>query len=219
MAPITASQFGTNKLMQTAVLGGSHRSADELTTFQRIGCAATAGAASAFIASPSELIIIQQQKSGRSLMAEISSVVSQHGVSVMARGITPAIGRETLYAMGYLGLFPVLEGVLDERLKGKGLPESTSMIAAGLTGGVFAAMASHPFDTCKTRMQAFMYSKPEYRTFSSTAATIYKEGGVFSFWKGITPRMSRIVAATFILNATRNKAVAWIDGERLGPEL
>lgn len=30
---------------------------------------------------------------------------------------TPAIGRETLYAMGYLGLFPVLEGVLDERLK------------------------------------------------------------------------------------------------------
>jgi solute carrier family 25 citrate transporter 1 len=61
MAPITASQFGTNRLMQTVVL---EKSENDLTGVERFGSAAVAGAVSAFIASPSELIIIQQQVSG-----------------------------------------------------------------------------------------------------------------------------------------------------------
>ena len=67
------------------------------------------------------------------------------------------------------------------------------MAIAGVVGGVFAASASHPFDTIKTRMQAHMYSKPEYLTWTSTAATIYKEGGVLNFWRGLLPRMTRII--------------------------
>lgn len=58
MAPITASQFGTNRLMQTVVM---RKSEADLTGAERFGSAAVAGAVSAFIASPSELIIIQQQ--------------------------------------------------------------------------------------------------------------------------------------------------------------
>ena len=41
--------------------------------------------------------------------------------------------------------------------------------------------------------QAFMYSKPEYANLRSTFATIYKEGGLPRFWKGLAPRMLRIV--------------------------
>jgi solute carrier family 25 citrate transporter 1 len=67
------------------------------------------------------------------------------------------------------------------------------MALSGVAGGVFAAAASHPFDTIKTRMQAFMYSKPEYATAAATAATIYKEGGVLRFWRGLIPRMVRII--------------------------
>ncbi len=33
------------------------------------------------------------------------------------------------------------------------LNPNVAMVAAGLTGGVFAAACSHPFDTAKTRMQ------------------------------------------------------------------
>lgn len=62
MAPITASQFGTNRLMQTMVL---QKSESELNNAERFGAAAAAGAVSAFIASPSELIIIHQQVHGR----------------------------------------------------------------------------------------------------------------------------------------------------------
>jgi solute carrier family 25 citrate transporter 1 len=70
---------------------------------------------------------------------------------------------------------------------------SGAMAIAGVVGGVFAASASHPFDTIKTRMQAYMYSKPEYMTWTSTASTIYQEGGVLNFWRGLLPRMTRII--------------------------
>lgn len=41
--------------------------------------------------------------------------------------------------------------------------------------------------------QAFMYSKPEYMTAKDTIVTIYKEGGIFNFWRGLIPRMTRII--------------------------
>ncbi len=58
MAPITASQFGTNRVVQQLLLG---KSDGELTGAQKFIAAGTAGAVSGLIASPSELIIIQQQ--------------------------------------------------------------------------------------------------------------------------------------------------------------
>lgn len=58
MTPITASQFGTNRLVQGLLKGSADT---ELTGAQQFGCAMVAGAASAFIASPSELVIIHQQ--------------------------------------------------------------------------------------------------------------------------------------------------------------
>lgn len=38
-----------------------------------------------------------------------------------------------------------------------------------------------------------MYSKPEYATLRTTVASIYKEGGLPNFWRGLAPRMLRIV--------------------------
>lgn len=88
------------------------------------------------------------------------------------------------------------------------------LLAAGIVGGVLAAGASHPFDTIKTRMQAFMYTKPEYATMWSTAQTIYREGGIASFWRGNIPRMSRIIVATMVLNTLRTKTVAHLEAQR-----
>ncbi len=60
MAPITASQFGTNRAVQQLLLG---KPDGELSGAQRFVAAAAAGGASGLVACPSELIIIQQQAS------------------------------------------------------------------------------------------------------------------------------------------------------------
>ena len=60
MAPITASQFGTNRIFSQLILGKEEK---ELTGVERFSSAAVAGAASAFIASPSEWVFVR--KSGQ----------------------------------------------------------------------------------------------------------------------------------------------------------
>lgn len=59
IAPITASQFGTHRILEQALIKAS--GGKEPTSLGRFGCAAGAGAVSAMICTPTELIIIQQQ--------------------------------------------------------------------------------------------------------------------------------------------------------------
>lgn len=40
-----------------------------------------------------------------------------------------------------------------------------------------------------------MYSKPEYMTAAKTFRTILAEGGPLNFWRGLLPRMTRIIGA------------------------
>eukprot|EP00882_Tetradesmus_deserticola_P007163 GHRQ01007542.1.p1 GENE.GHRQ01007542.1~~GHRQ01007542.1.p1 ORF type:complete len:215 (+),score=82.21 GHRQ01007542.1:771-1415(+) len=185
----------------------------QLSSADRFGCAAAAGAVSALVASPTELIIIQQQKKSTRLLQEVKHFAASYPAHSAYRGLWPCVGRETLYAAGYLGLCPILYDKLKDSQHFKDSPAS-AMAIAGVVGGVFAASASHPFDTIKTRMQAAMYSKPEYLTWTSTAATIYKEGGVLNFWRGLLPRMTRIIAATFILINVRSTVVGYLEAQR-----
>jgi hypothetical protein len=65
-------------------------------------------------------------------------------------------------------------------------------------------------------MQAHMYDRQEYLTAASAARTIYAEAGVLTFWRGLLPRMTRIIAATFILINVRSRAVAYLEEARGG---
>jgi len=211
MAPITASQFGANRLFTQNIL---RKNDTDLTSAERFAGAAVAGAASAFIASPSELVIIHQQKSGMTLSAQASTILKNEGFWALRRGLLPAIGRETLYAAGYLGLFPILKKALDEA-DGQTLSPGATTAIAGITSGFFGAFCSHPFDTVKTKMQANMYSNAQYATLRSTFYNIYThEGGITQLWKGMLPRMFRIICATFILNAVRTNAVNYLEDAR-----
>jgi len=127
--------------------------------------------------------------------------------------------RESLYTGAYLGLMPVLRGALEAYNTDGAMPDSMPLLVAGLTAGVVGATASHPADTIKTRMQAFLEvdRMPQYRGVASTTATLLSEGGVSKLFAGLTSRLARIVAATFILNGMRTeltpRIAAYKEGE------
>ena len=63
--------------------------------------------------------------------------------------------------------------------------------------------------------QANMYSKAEYMSLSSTFSTVRNdEGGILKLWKGILPRMARIICATFILNYVKTNSVNHLEEGR-----
>ena len=87
MAPITASQFGTNRIFSQLILCKEEK---DLGPLERLSSAAVSGAASAFIASPSELVIIHQQKTGKALVTQAKDILTKYGASAYCRGIVSA---------------------------------------------------------------------------------------------------------------------------------
>lgn len=200
-APITATQFGSSNFAESLIKKHFHRNLTQLDT---VGCAALGGAISSVFSSPSELVQIQQQRTGLSLGAAVRSVVQQHGALTLYRGWTPMLVRESIYTAAYLGLMPVLRGALEGT---GGLPDGAPLLISGISAGVIGATASHPADTIKTRMQAFLEvdKLPQYRSVSSTTQNLLAEGGWTKLFAGLSSRVARIVAATFILNFARDE--------------
>ncbi len=75
------------------------------------GSAAAGGVVSAFLTSPVELIMIQQQKFGQSFISTPIRVASNFGVlsGGLMRGLIGSCGRDSIYVCGMLGVTPIVQ--------------------------------------------------------------------------------------------------------------
>ena len=236
-APITAIQFGANKAYEQALTGLNLAAPG--SAWPTLAAAAAAGATSTLVGNPAELVMIRQQQHGTSLGAAAAGVWRQFGLRGFFRGQTMALGRESVYAACYLGLCPLLAAELDaRRAAGAGGPAAAlapaapgasanpagaTLVAAGTVAGLIAALGSQPFDTVKTRMQAYMgdAGRPGYAGSARAAvAAAVADGragpgggrGPFAtLWAGLLPRGFRIVGATIILQTVRSAALKHIE--------
>lgn len=110
------------------------------------------GLLSSVFATPIELLMIQQQKYGGSLVGTCKGVVQKYGVTNhgMMRGLIGAASRDAIYVSGMLGVTPV---VTEYILRHTDATPPMASLYASLLGGVAAAVPSHPFDVIKTCMQ------------------------------------------------------------------
>jgi len=157
------------------------------------------GAISGVVCGPMELVMIQQQRFGGSLLGTPSRIMTGFGPMQMFRGLTTACGREGIFAAGYLGLGPALGSFFAES---QGMTETSAKVMAAVTAGVAAATLSHPIDTVKTCMQGDLERKV-YQTVTKTASTLYQEGGIRRLFRGWGWRTGRTVLSTFLLNEFR----------------
>lgn len=78
-----------------------------------------------------------------------------------------------------------------------------SLLLGGLSGGM-APLVNNPLDVVKTRMQKQVIrpgTEPKYQSLMQSCVVIAREEGTLALWKGITPRLMRIMpgqAITFM---------------------
>ena len=223
IAPITAIQFGVAGLL-TEYIASDGR---PLSHAEKIGTSLAGGAVSALVVCPADMLIIQQQRTGLSLPAQVSAIASEFGWAKFSKGLLPAIGRESLFTGGYLGLAPVLRSLLVEMQPGTFAERSSdntaahstaatqdsgpqtgtqlrgnmvSLIVSSLLAGVTAGVLTHPIDTIKTRMQGDLSPGSPYNSIGQTARLLWQEGGLGRFYQGVLPRTGRICVAVLIFN-------------------
>lgn len=129
-------------------------------------------------------------------------LVKEEGIGALYKGIVPTMGRQgcnqacnfTCYGIGKQKW---------EEWQGKTLQPWQHMLMGGLSGGVGPAV-NNPLDVVKTRVQKQVIvpgEKPKYGGLLSSCTVIAKEEGVSALWKGLTPRLMRIMpgqAITFM---------------------
>lgn len=138
-----AASFIPTTALQTAVNGVLATRVDPLIA------ASTAGIISAIVVCPAEVIMIQQQNTGKGFFATTRYIYSAHSIQGFYRAFTATAIREGVFAAAYLGAAPLLK----ERIHASGINEWVARLIAGVVAGALATVVSHPFDTFKTRNQ------------------------------------------------------------------
>ena len=195
MGSCTMIQFVVGGSLKNIVLAGEHR---HLSLSEEMACGIGAGAVSALVGSPLELIMIQQQRKGGATLATVQNIARVAPLT-FARGFTGAMIRESLWTCGYLSIPPVVRRTLLESYPDQFPNNNTARVPAALLGGLFACYLTHPADTIKTCMQGDI-ERQTYGTFTQTAGKIWAESSLPGFYRGATFRYGRMVCAVFIMD-------------------
>ncbi len=199
--PVTAfqvffSRFAKDKLMQ-----------GNTSDFSKVASASIAGAASACIATPAELIVSQQMKHKYGL-TEITKIPASKNLGFFYKGVFAMAIREGIYSGSCLGLYPVLKKKIAEN----DISQPASTIATAAIIAPVAGTISHPFDTIKT-LQQTAADEPYKLSIRSCADNIYKEHGIRGFFKGWASRIPHIFIGIITINTVTEK-LSKIFGER-----
>lgn len=190
MGPTTAFQVCADAGLESVVPGTDPMS--------KVARAFTAGALSAAVNGPVELIIIDQQKNGGALADTCKKLVAKAGWKVFTRGWVATAMREGAFTTGYLVAFPMAEEVIRSKVDNAFL----AYVGAGAATGLAVATATHPIDTIKTRMQAD-YEKQTIGNMRDAVRTIYAERGVAGFFSGVSPRAVRASLAIPLIGSIK----------------
>lgn len=187
-------QFVGTGVLQKLVAGDR-----PLTNVEQIGTAFGSGYLSGFVCGPIELAMIQQQRKGGSLVGTAQNLVAG-GPSTVMRGTFGICLREGIYCGGFLGLMPVLRGLIQTNFADSiGKTEDSARLAAACIGGPLCSMLSHPPDTFKSCMQGDI-ERSKFGSMKETYGVLVKERGIASLWAGAPWRIFRQLCAMMIFD-------------------
>lgn len=193
MAPITAIQVAGTEQGNKVVKEWQNGAA--LSDTQKLCVAATAGAASGIVATPSESIPVNMQKpenKGKTTM----QVAKGLGIRGIMRGCGPTTGRDGIFTAGYMSM----NAICVEKAKKIVGDNYIAPVAGGIAAGVMTAIATQPLAVVKTNMQADP-DKKHYHTAFSTVRSVWRANSIKGVYSGLLPRGARIMVAIPVLGA------------------
>jgi solute carrier family 25 citrate transporter 1 len=201
----------------------------------------TAGLASGLteaimVVTPAEVCKIRMQSQYHSMMdpsqmqhrkytnvfQTATTIVREEGVAALYKGLVPTMLRQGLnQAVNFTAYNKIKTKVMDWQQTEQLKPWQSLMIG-GLSGGM-GPLCNNPLDVVKTRLQKQVITAgktPRYTGLIQACLLIAKDEGVLALWKGITPRLLRIMpgqAITFMTYEAASRqlsATGYFDRKR-----
>jgi len=140
-------------------------------------------------------------------------IVREEGIGALWRGVVPTMMRQGCnQAVNFTTYNAIKDSIVQYRRENGGgnkadtygLKPHESLILGGLSGGL-GPIANNPLDVVKTRQQRQIVAEgisPKYHGVLQSCLLIAKEEGTSALWKGIGPRLARIMPGQAITFAT-----------------
>jgi solute carrier family 25 citrate transporter 1 len=131
------------------------------------------------------------------------TIVKEEGLSALYKGVVPTMMRQGCNQAVNFTAYGFIKRKVMEHQGTSELQHWQSLLIGGMSGGM-GPMVNNPLDVVKTRMQKQVVvpgKTPKYTGLFQSCAVIAREEGYLALWKGITPRLMRIMpgqAITFM---------------------
>ncbi|KAL3929465.1 MAG: hypothetical protein SGBAC_012195 [Bacillariaceae sp.] len=160
------------------------------------------------VVTPAEVCKIRMQSENTRQFKNVAhaaySIVTEEGAGALYKGVIPTMFRQGCnQAVNFTAYNAIKTRVLQEEGK-KELASWQSMMIGGFSGGM-GPLVNNPVDVVKTRLQKQVVLEnqaPKYTGLTQACFVIAKEEGIASLWKGITPRLLRIMPGQAITFTT-----------------
>ena len=181
------------------------------TDAERVCAGLTAGALSALVMTPTDNIMITQQKHGGSIVGTTNRIRSAFGNIGLYRGLTLCAIRESTGTCCYIAAFPMMRREISNRYPET--PAAVCSTVAAVATSSLSCLLNHPADTLKTRIQGSMFphaAEISQPTISTAYRTVQAEcGGTATgmarqLYRGLLPRLFRISCGCMILDSIKS---------------
>ena len=141
----------------------------------------------------------------KSMLHAFMSTLRSGGIGAFYRGLVPS----------YLGLLHVaVQFPLYERLRTSSLGpknESLNVLVCSIVSKICASLATYPHEVLRTRLQTLKYSK--YSGLTDSIVTIWREEGVYGYYKGLSSTLIRVIPTTAIIFVAHHLLLEWLSRE------
>ncbi|KNC98271.1 uncharacterized protein SPPG_06669 [Spizellomyces punctatus DAOM BR117] len=130
----------------------------------------------------------------RGMLHGTATIFKEEGLGGIYRGATAVIARQAANQAVRFTVYGTLKDVAEKKLRDgnqtSAIPWWVHFINGSISN-VITTYATNPLDVIKTRMQAHHEKSNLFHVFRS----ILKEEGGKAFWRGVTPRLGRMIIA------------------------
>jgi len=192
----------------------------KLTGPRSLAAGLGAGVMEAILAvTPSETIktkLIDDQRSAnprfRNMIHGTGMIVREEGILGIYRGLFPVMMRQSANSAIRFSSYSSLKSLVQGSTRpGEQLPSAMTFLI-GAAAGTITVYTTMPLDTIKTRMQS-LEAKKNYRNSFHAGYRIFAEEGIFSFWRGTTPRLGRLILSGGIVFTVVEKVSTLLGGK------
>ena len=205
IGPISAVQLAAHGVLEGAAQKLFPAAICDKTPCQ-LAVASAAGMASCLVVTPAEVLMVNQQTSGKPLLEVAKELMFRAGVCGLYRGNAPTAFREAALTCGFFGATPALKETLQDDSKYLRRNEVAASAIASIVAGQVAATISQPADVLSSLMKddsGLGGKAKQFANVTAAARTLYRQSGISGFCRGLASRSLRCCGAVFIMGETQ----------------